>query len=81
MLKRGGGGCTTSFGEVLLLQKGGAQKVLAILKVGEGERGTKNCPSFKGGGGRKVLPCLGGGGGAKSFRPAIFPFCSPPPHN
>ena len=26
----------------------------------------------------KVLPCLEGGG-AKSFGPAIFPFCSPPP--
>ena len=30
------------------------------------------------GGTHKVLPHLEGGG-AKSFGPAIFPFCSPPP--
>ena len=37
----------------------------------------KSFHSLKGGA-RKVLPCLEGGGGAKSFGPAIFPFCSPP---
>ena len=32
----------------------------------------------KGGGTQKVVSCLEGRG-AKSFGPAIFPFCSPPP--
>ena len=47
----GGGGLQKGWGarEVLPLRKGGAEKVLAILK------------------------------GAKSFGPAISPFCSPPP--
>ena len=43
----------------------------------EGEGGAKSFHSLKGwrltGGGGE------GGGGAKSFGPAIFPFCSPPP--
>ena len=42
--------------------------------------GAEKFPLFKrGGGAQKVLPCLEGGG-TQSFRPAIFPFCSPPPH-
>ena len=39
----------------------------------------KTFPPFKGGP-KKFYPVLKGGG-AKSFRPAIFPFCSPPPRN
>ena len=34
-------------------------------------------PTLKGGG-VKSFKLSGGGGGAKRFRPAIFPFCSPP---
>ena len=41
------------------------------------EGGRKKFPPFKIEA-QKVLPCLEGGGGAKSFGPAIFPFCSPP---
>ena len=49
-------------------QKGGAEKVLAMLKGGGG---TKSFHSLKGGL-PKALPVLRGG--AKSCRPAIFPF-------
>ena len=53
-------------GEVLAILKGEVKKVSTLYK--------------KGGGGGKVLPSRRGG--AKSFGPAIFPFCSPPPpHN
>ena len=54
--------------------RGGFHPVLAILKGA-----AKSFHSLKqGGGGReKFYPVLRGG--AKSFRPAIFPFCSPPP--
>ena len=45
---------------------GGPQNVSTLKKRGGG-----------GGGAQKVLPCLEGA--AKSFRPAVFPFCSPPP--
>ena len=38
--------------------------------------GHKRFPPFKRGA-QNVLPCLEGGG-AKSYGPAIFPFCSPP---
>ena len=71
--------------EVLPLRKGGggAEKDLAMLKGGHKRlkpycRGGVKCFHSL-----KVLPCLeGGGGGAKSFGPAIFPFCSsPPPRN
>ena len=44
-----------------------------------GGGGTKTFHPLKGGG--QFYPGGGGGGGgvgAKSFRPAIFPFCSPP---
>ena len=41
------------------------------------EWGAKSFHSLKGGT-QKVLPCLEGGG-TKSFVPAIFQFCSPPP--
>ena len=36
----------------------------------------KNCHSLKGG--ANSLESGGGGGGAKSFEPAIFPFCRHP---
>ena len=75
------------------MKRGGAEKVLAMLKGGHKKflgsfyvvasrfshivgGGTKSFHSLKGGA-PKVLPCLEGGG-AKSFGPAIFPFCSPP---
>ena len=53
------------------------------------EGGRKKFPLFKtgggggggGGGAQNVFPCLEGGGGAKCFRPAVFPFCSPPSCN
>ena len=75
-LGEGGGGShaegesTTSFKVVFRWQL----EVLAILKGG----GAKCFHPLKGGT-RKVLPCLEVGGGAKSFRPMILPFCSPPP--
>ena len=51
-------------------------RVLEVLTI-RGGGGDKRFPTFKGGGGTsKVLPCLEGGG-AKSFGPAIFPFCRP----
>ena len=48
--------------------------VLAILKGGR-EKFTL----FEKRGHKKFYPVLRGG--AKSFGPAIFPFCSPPPHS
>ena len=64
----GGGTC-----EVLPLRK--------VLKGGGGHNmfwgGRKKFALSKGVGGQTVLPCLEGG--AKSFGPAFFPFCSPPP--
>ena len=33
------------------------------------------------GGGSEFFVLRAGGGGAKSFGPANFPFCSPPPRN
>ena len=64
-------------------EKGGAEKVLVMLKGGHKKFWGRFYPvawcfSHIVGGARKVLPCLEGGGGAKSFGPAIFPFCSPP---
>ena len=64
-----GGGGTTSFEVVLTWEL----EVLAIVMGG----GRKKCPPFKRGAYKKVLTCYEGG--AKSFGPAIFPFCSPPP--
>ena len=70
----GGGGGKTSFKKV-------STQELKGLSHTEG--GHKKCPSFKRGeGGEKFNPVLRwGGGGAKSFGPAIFLFCSPPPYN
>ena len=53
----------------------GLTQELEVLAIVIGER--KMFQPFKRGA-QKVLPCLEGGG-AKSFRPAIFPLCSPPP--
>ena len=57
---------------------GGADKVLAMPKVGGGHK--KGLPFKKGGGAQNVLPCLEGWG-AKSFGPGIFQFCKLPPRN
>ena len=74
------------------VKRGGAETVLAMLK-GRGhnkfsgssytvacfshvEVGDKKFPLFKGGR-EKFYPVLRGC--PKSFGPAIFPFCSPPP--
>ena len=68
MLK-GGGVRRKGFGVVFSWKL----EVLAILK-------GKRYPPFKNGGGdENVYPVLRGGGAAKSFRHAIFLFCSPPP--
>ena len=80
--------------EILPRRKGGAENVLAMLEWGTNsfgvvstwqlevlailKGGTKSFHSLKGGH-EKFYPVLGRGGGAKSFSPAIFPFCSPPP--
>ena len=65
---------------------GGAKTVLAMLKGGGGGGTTSfevvltrelEVLTIVMGGCKKFYPVLRGGG-AKSFRPAIFPFCSPP---
>ena len=79
-LRKGGGA-----EKVLAILKGGggAQQVLGLFLRGSLKfwpycrGGALSFHSLKGGGARNVLPCLEGGG-AKSFGPAIFPFCSPP---
>ena len=83
------------YGNANIMQIGGAEKVLAMLKGGNKKswgsftlyfsfshngilRAQKGFHSLKGGR-EKFYPVLRGG--AKSFGPAIFPFCShtPPP--
>ena len=61
-----------------LYKKRRAEKVLAMMKEEGGcilVEGSQKMSTKRGV--RKVLPCLEGG--AKSFEPAIFPFCTPPP--
>ena len=77
-MKRVGGG--KSFSHAV----GGAQQVLgsfySVALSFSHIEGRKSFHSLKGGEGReKFYPVLSGG--AKSFGPAIFPFCSPPPRN
>ena len=80
-----GGAC-----EVLPLRKGGgAEIVLAMLKGCTRSFGEFLCGSHIEGGGANIFHSLKGGcerggavlrgGDAKSFRPAIFPFCTPSP--
>ena len=71
-------------GKFLAMMKGGHRRFWGSMyavdcSFSHIEGGRKTYPLFKRGS-RKVFSCLewGGGGGAKSFRPAIFPFCSPP---
>ena len=46
------------------------------------EEGAQERSTFYKAGREKFNPVLRGGGGTKSFRPAIFPFCSShPPRN
>ena len=66
MLKEGGGGAKR-FDEVLTQEL----EVLAILK------GARTFHHLKGGGREMFYLVLRGS--AKSFEPAIFPFCRPPP--
>ena len=66
MLKGGGG--TTSFGVILTSEFA----VLVIQKVG----GQKGSTLWKGK--TTGLTLCWGGGGTNKFKPAIFPFCSPP---
>ena len=87
--KKGGGGGGKSFNH----GEGGHDKFWSSFYMvarnfshieGGGGWWCKKFPLFKkkrgGGGGRKKFyTVLRGGGGAKSFGPAIFPFCSPPP--
>ena len=78
--KREGGGCEVL---PLRLEKGGAEKVLAMLKGGHKtfwgsfyavlailKGGAKGFHSLKGGGAQKVLPCLEGG--SKKFQTHNF---------
>ena len=76
-------------------EKGGAEKVLAILEGGGHNKfwgsfysfshivgGHEKFPLFKRGT-RKVLPCLGGGGEARKVSDPRFSHfvAPPPPHN
>ena len=61
-------GLVTYYGEGGLQNRGGACEVLPLRKGGA----EKVLAGYL-----KVLACLEGG--AKSFGPAIFPFCSSPP--
>ena len=90
----GGGAIKWEGGHVKLpLRKGGAEKVLAMMKGGGHKKFwgsfyavTSSLRHIVGGrekfllfkrGVRKVFPCLEGGG-TKCFGPAIFPLCCPP---
>ena len=79
-LRKGGGG-----GKSFSHAEEGAQKFWGSFytvawSFSHIEGGAKSFHSLKGGR-KKFDPVLSGGGGAKSFRPTIFPFCSPPPRN
>ena len=64
-----GGGGTKSLGVVFM-------RWLEVLVILKGRRAQKVSTLLKGE--KNCYRLWGGGGGRKSFRPAIFSFCSPP---
>ena len=75
--KKKGGGGRNSFSHAEVCRGRGGTNISEVVLTSEHD--VLAMP--KGGkGGGKFSPVFGGGGvAAKSFGPAIFPFCSPPP--